>query len=55
MAPKEDVFDAGLGGGSDRHRVAVAAQSGRDPEDVHLLDGGCSLAFFVRREHSFPP
>ena len=37
--PQDDVFDAGLRGGGDRDRVAVAAQPGRDPEDVHLLDG----------------
>jgi hypothetical protein len=34
---EDDVLDAGLGGGGDRHRVAVAAHSLGDPEDVQLL------------------
>ena len=42
---QDHVLDARLGGGGDRDRVAVAAQPGRDPEDVHLLDGGCPLRF----------
>ncbi len=37
--PQDDVLDARLGGGGDRDRIAVAAQPGRDPEDVNLLDG----------------
>ena len=37
--PHDDVFDARLGGGGDGDRIAVAAQAGRDPEDVDLLDG----------------
>ena len=35
---QDDVLDARLRGGGDRHRVAVAAQAGRDPEDVDLGD-----------------
>ena len=37
--PHQHVLDAGLRGGGDRHRVAVTAQAGRDPQDVEFLDG----------------
>ena len=33
------IFDAGLRGGRDGDRVAVAAQSRRDPKNVHLRHG----------------
>ena len=35
---QQNVFDAGLGGGGDRDRIAVAAQARGDPQDVDLFD-----------------
>ena len=43
MAPRTTSSMLGWRGGGDRDRVAVAAQAGRDPEDVDLLDGRCPL------------
>src|SRR5690606_5390527 len=44
-----DLFDAGLGGGSQRHRIAVTTQSGVDPQHVDqgLFRFDCSLSGHV--------
>ena len=44
---KRDLLDAGLGGGSQRHRIAVTTQSSVDPKDVdqRLFRFDCCFAW----------
>ena len=45
---QQHIFDAGLGGRGDRDGISVAAESGGDPDDVNLRNGG---AFCVTRPY----
>ena len=49
---EKQVLDARLGGGRDGDGVAVAAQAGRDPENVDLFQSGRPLGLPAVRDGS---